>query len=70
MPAIVFKMLLEALKVIVGKLAFAAVSERFLSRLLCHALRQLAKKSSNSFTQETCEAFIEALKRDDLPALK
>lgn len=70
MSTIFITLLLEALKTLGGRLMISAVSERFLSRLLCHALRVLAKKSSNSFTRETAEAFIEALKRDDLPAIK
>ena len=70
MTSIVLKLLLETVKAMLGKMLFTVVSERFLSRMLCMALRQLAEKSTNEFTREAAEAMIESLKRSDLPKIK
>ncbi|MET4706729.1 hypothetical protein [Endozoicomonas lisbonensis] len=70
MTAIFMKLFLESLKAMAGKMLFGVVSERFLSRMLCMALRKLADQSSNEFTREAAEAMIESLKRPDLPKIK
>ncbi|AMO56557.1 hypothetical protein GZ77_03885 [Endozoicomonas montiporae] len=70
MTTIFLKMLLEAMKAMVGKMMFSVVSERFLSRMVCLGLRKIAAKSTNDFTREAAEAMIDGLKRPDLPKIK
>ena len=70
MTGIVLKMLLETLKAMVGKMLFAAVGERFLSRIVCYSLRKLARRTTNTLDDELVEQMIDSLKRDELPEMK
>ena len=70
MTAILMKMLLETLKAMIGKMLFAAVGERFLSRIVCHCLRSLAKQTTNTLDDELAEQIIQALKNPTLPEMK
>lgn len=70
MIRIIWNLLLETIQAMTGKLLFAVVSERFISRLVCRGLRKLAAYKTNFFTPEDAETIIDILKRDDLPEIK
>ena len=70
MTAIILSMLQETLKAMIGKMLFAAVGERFLSRIVCYSMRRLAKMTSNTLDDELAEEIIQTLKRPELPKMK
>ena len=70
MGTIILKLLWESLSVLLGKLAVAVVSERFMSRMAAKCIRGLSKLDSNKFSNEDAEALIELMQRTDLPKLK
>ena len=70
MAGIITSLLLNSLKAIIGKLAFAIVGERLLSQVVAYALRKLAKMTTNELDDKLVEDVIQTLKRDDLPELK
>lgn len=70
MASIIISLLLESLKAIIGKIAFAIVGERLLSRIVSYGLRKLAKMTTNTLDDELVEDVVQTLKRDDLPELK
>ncbi|WP_299726806.1 hypothetical protein [uncultured Endozoicomonas sp.] len=70
MGGIIWSLLLNSLKAIVGKIAFAIIGERFLSQIIAYSLRKLAKMTTNELDDKLAEEIIKSLKRDDLPELK
>lgn len=64
------KLTKEAILALLGRLPWAAIIERLVSRVAVAGLRKLATMSSNSLTQETVEDMIKAIETKDLPELK
>lgn len=67
---IVLKLLKEALVSLFGKLPWAVLVERLVSRVVVAGLRKLAKMTTNTLDDETVEDIIRSLKRPDLPEVK
>ena len=64
------KLTQEALLSLLGKLPWAAIIERLLSRLVVNGLRALAKRTTNTIDDATVEDVISQLKRTELPEIK
>ena len=64
------KLTQEALLALVGRLPWAAIIERLVSRVVVAGLRKLASMSSNSLTQETVNDLIKSVESKELPELK
>lgn len=67
---LLIKLTQEAALALIGRLPWAAIIERLVSRIAVTGLRKLASMSSNSLTQETVEDMITAIQTKDLPELK
>ena len=70
MGGIIWSLLLNSLKAIIGKIAFAVVGERFLSQIAVYAMRKLAKMTTNELDDKIVEDIIASMKRDSLPELR
>lgn len=66
----VVKLLQEAFLSLVGKLPWAAITERLLSRVIVAGLRKLASMTTNTLDDQTVEDIIKSIETPSLPELK
>lgn len=70
LKTVVFKLLKEALFSLFGRLPWAVLVERLVSRVAIAGLRKLASMTTNTLDDETVEDVIKSLRRPDLPEVK
>jgi len=62
MIGIILNILKESLMAMVGKLAFKAISERFMTRLVIYGLLKLKDMSTNDVVDNTVQDIVDQLK--------